>query len=137
MAQVLLIESDPLLAGNLERALKKAGHKVERQPEPAAAISSADKKSPDIIIMDLLFAGRTGVEFLYEFRSYPEWIDVPVIIYSSVPEIETGLYLDEFVRLGVKHYFYKASTSLATLTEAVNYLANHESRKTPPTSYAL
>ena len=79
--------------------------------------------------MDLLFAGRSGVEFLYEFRSYPEWADLPVVIYSSVPEAEAGSYVEEFVRLGIKHYFYKAETSLATLTEAVNYLITYETPK--------
>jgi DNA-binding response OmpR family regulator len=74
MANILLIETDRLLAKNLSKYLTKFGHEVSWHVEPQAAMDSADQKCPDVIVLDLLLANsRSGIEFLYEFRSYPEW----------------------------------------------------------------
>ena len=88
MARILFIEPDYLLGANAKNILKRAGHSVDWHVDPQAAMDSADAAHPDIIILDLLLAGRSGIEFLYELRSYPEWAKLPVIIYSNVPAEE-------------------------------------------------
>src|SRR5437868_5845607 len=90
--------------------------------EPQSAIAAADVKMPDIVILDLLLAGHSGAEFLYEFRSYPEWGEVPVIVFSNLPANEAKAYLDELDKLNIKNFFYKPTTSLTQLVEAVNQL---------------
>jgi DNA-binding response OmpR family regulator len=88
MANILLIESDKILASNLTQFFKRAGHYVAWHVDPQEAILTADKSQPDVVVLELLLAGRSGIEFLYEFRSYPEWQALPVIIYSNLSEEE-------------------------------------------------
>lgn len=126
MAQILLIESDAPFAKNLSQALSKGGHKVVWQVDPQAAINDADKKSPDVIIIELLLANRSGVEFLYEFRSYPEWSDVPVIILSGLSEHEIRIDEPSLKQLDIERYFYKPNTALGDVVEAVNQLASEK-----------
>lgn len=121
--RVLLIEPDRLLAQNAVLALKRAGHVVDWQVDAQEAIAAADKKTPDVLVTDVFLANRTGIEFLYEFRSYPDWSRVPAIIFGSLPQEEARVYLDALDKLDVKHFFYKPNTSLAQLVEAVNQLA--------------
>src|SRR3982750_184304 len=90
MARVLLIETDRPIATNLQKFLQKAGHDVEWQVDPQLAMDSADMRQPDVVILDLLLAGRSGVEFLYEFRSYPDWQRLPVIVFSNISAGELG-----------------------------------------------
>jgi CheY-like chemotaxis protein len=47
---------------------------------------------PDLVILDVLLTGPTGFAILHEMRSYPELMDVPVFVVSSVkiPEIDAS-----------------------------------------------
>lgn len=118
---VLIVEADQLLAKNLFASLSRAGHKVVHKTDAQAAITAADVSTPDVIILDLLLANRSGIEFLYELRSYQDWKDIPVIIYSSVrpSELPTG-FLKEF---GIAKTFYKPLVKLADLTDEIQSLA--------------
>lgn len=119
MPRILLIESDSILAQATTRALVSAGYEVDWHADPQAATDSADKKSPDLIIIDLMLGDHSGIEFLYEFRSYPEWQKLPVIVYSSIEPEEFDLGSNGFRELGIRAYHYKPTTSLAQLTKSV------------------
>lgn len=119
MARILLIEADRLLGTNAKNVLKRAGHKVAVRVDPQAALDSAEAAKPDIIILDLLLAGRSGPEFLYEFRSYPDWLDIPVIIYSDLPSEEASLTGVGFSGLNIAAYCQKSSTSLGRLSRII------------------
>lgn len=120
---ILLIDSDRLLAKNIASAFSAQGHKLVHVAQAEAAIAYTDKQPPDLIILDLQLAGRSGVEFLFEFKSYPEWATIPVIIFSSLTSEEAKRYLDSFSKLDIKNYFYKPTTSLSQLIEAADQLA--------------
>lgn len=122
MAKILLLEPDHILAKNTQAGLKHAGHKVIWAPDAQSAISRVDELTPDLIISDLLLAGRSGIEFLYELRSYPEWQAVPVILLSSLPQTEVDLHGSGFLQLNIAKYFYKPHTSLAQLVQAAREL---------------
>lgn len=122
MSRVLLIEPDHLLAKNTCRALKRAGHTVDWSVEPQAAVNLADTHIPDVVIIDMLLAGRSGIEFLYEFRSYPDWQAIPVIVCSSLPEHEVGTHEHSFAQLDIRKFLYKPHTSLTDLVQAVGQI---------------
>src|ERR1700733_7447717 len=88
MSQILLIEPDKSLAKTYHQALKQAGHKVVSVTSSQQAINSADKLAPDVVVLEIQLVGHSGIEFLYEFRSYPEWQSIPVIVHSNVPYVE-------------------------------------------------
>lgn len=111
-----------MLAQNISSALKRAGHTVSWQVDAQEAIAAADKKTPDAVVMDVFLANRTGIEFLYEFRSYPDWSQVPAIIFGSLREEEAKAYFDVMDKLNIKHFFYKPAASLDQLVEAVSQL---------------
>ena len=119
MSQILLIESDRLIADNIKKVLKKAGFSVDWQVDPQAALDVADKNLPDLIIVDLALAGHGGVEFLYEFRSYPDWREVPVVIFSSLSAEELKEDITGLGHLNINAYHYKPNTSLSELVKSV------------------
>lgn len=117
--KVLILESDKIFARNLRAYLERAGHKVCCNVDAQVAIISADAEQPDAIVLDLLLAGRSGAEFLYEFRSYPEWQEVPVYVVSSVPAAEAGVDTNCFSHLAIKQFFYKPATTLAEIVASI------------------
>lgn len=124
MPKILIIETDVLLAKNIKRALVRAGHSVKLSRDPQAAIVSADKNTPDLVILDLFLARRSGIEFLHEFRSYPEWASVPTVVLSSVPEAELEPFVNHLDQLDIKKFLYKPTFSLAQLSAVVAQLTS-------------
>ena len=85
MANILLLETDRQIARNIQQLFKNSGHQLSYYADPQQAVAAADKSRPDIILLDTFLAGRSGIEFLYELRSYPDWQDIPVIITGFLP----------------------------------------------------
>ena len=120
MAQIILIEPDKVLADIYRQGLRADGHQVVMCASAQAAIFAADETRPDIVIMEMQLIGHSGIEFLYEFRSYTEWQSIPVLIHSQVPPSEFqdawSLLKDG---LGIEGYLYKPATNFATLARSV------------------
>jgi len=120
MAHILLIEPDRMLAETYRQCLVDAGHTVVPCASAQAAILAADQQRPDVVILELQLIEHSGIEFLYEFRSYSDWQAIPVIVQTQVPpkEFTSNARLLEH-ELGVSTYLYKPLTSLASLLTAV------------------
>jgi DNA-binding response OmpR family regulator len=119
MSRILLLETDRFMATNIAGVLEANGHVIDWQVDPQEAIISVDVQPVDLIISELILAGRSGVEFLYELRSYPDWQDMPVIIYTNVPPREVGVSAQGFSELKIDAYHHKCSTPLAELLRSV------------------
>jgi DNA-binding response OmpR family regulator len=125
MARILLIEPDYLLATTYGAALQTGGHELVVRAGAQSAVFAADETTPDLVILELQLIEHSGIEFLYEFRSYPDWQTVPVLILSHVPPAEFDASRDLLTReLGVQAYHYKPYTSLRRLLTAVNELVS-------------
>jgi len=120
MAQILLVEPDSLLAEVYRRALKQSGHQIVHACSAQTAVSAADRRKPDLVILELQLAAHNGLEFLYEFRSYHDWLEVPVLIHSLVPPGEFDRGMPPMNELNVAGYLYKPRTSLEQLLRAVD-----------------
>lgn len=118
--QILLIEPDKILSRTYTAALEREGHTVVTTASAQAAIHLADTKTPDVIVLELQLPYHNGVEFLYEFRSYHEWLHIPIIVQTFVPLSEFD-HIPTFPKeLGVTRRLYKPITSLQQLCQAVN-----------------
>ncbi len=120
MARVLVIEPNQILADIYHKILTKNKHKVWLAKDAQEAINIADKINPELIILELQLPQHNGLEFLYEFRSYSEWRDIPVIIQSLVSPNE---FKDNYVlwhKLRISSYLYKPKSTLVQLLDSVN-----------------
>lgn len=122
MKHLLLIEPDLHLGEIYTQALEAAGHQVSYAPGAQAAIKLADSRLPDMVIMELELATHNGVEFLYEFRSYPDWQNIPVIVLSFQRPAASLLARTAWSKLGVVRYHYKPATNLKLLLSSIKQL---------------
>lgn len=116
---ILLIEPDVLLAKAYVAALQGAGFSVRAVADAQSAINAADMRIPDLVILEVQLASHNGIEFLHEFRSYTEWQDIPVIIFTMIdPRV---LLRSPTIThdLRVSNCYYKPTTSLAKLVTIV------------------
>ncbi len=117
---LLLIEPDKILADIYRSALVKNQYNVVIVSNAQAGIYAVDKLLPDLIILELQLTKHSGVEFLYELRSYSEWQNIPVIILSMVnfSEFKNSSNI-LFNNLKVKAYYHKLTTSVSELLEII------------------
>jgi DNA-binding response OmpR family regulator len=121
MADILLLETDRQLAGNTEEFFKLAGHRLHYFSDPQQAITAIDHSRPDLTIIDLFLASRSGIEFLFELRSYPEWEHLPVLVTGDLSVADIKDYRAALSELGVHDYLSKTA-SLKQLLDTVEHL---------------
>lgn len=118
---ILLIEPDKLFAQTYKKALEASDYTVFLVTNAQEAISCADAHKPDLVVLEVELAKHNGIEFLYEFRSYPEWQSIPVIINTNISRGKFAASSNELQLLGVSELLYKPKSSLAKL---ISILAN-------------
>jgi len=119
MAHILILEPDHLLAGSLKFYFANAKHTVSAHTDPQLALTAADARTPDVVIAELQLAGRSGAEFLYEFRSYADWQEIPIIIFTNLHPEQMISYQDVIKDLNVFVCIYKTQTDMSQLLTAV------------------
>lgn len=119
MAHILLIEPNQPLAEIYCAALKKAGHSVTARGQAQRAIAAADEKKPDVVVLELQLPGHSGVEFLYEFRSYKDWHGIPAVLHTLVPPHNLNMSKPMMDKLDIAAYLYKPAANLRTLVHTV------------------
>ena len=110
--KIFIIEDDRGWERYYERLLKRDD--LSFFHDGVEAIAAMDEVVPDLVILDVLLTGPTGFAILHEMRSYPELMDVPVLVVSSVsiPDID--------VSYGVTRVFDKATMRPKDLLLAVD-----------------
>lgn len=120
MSNILMLEPDAILANVYRQLFEMHGYDVRRSVSAQDAVFLVDELLPDAILVELQMVAHSGIEFLYELRSYSEWQHIPVLIHSCIPptEFEDSMQLMTKL-LGVRTYLYKPHTSLQTLLREV------------------
>lgn len=130
MTRILLVEPDCMLAQTYVDMLKIAGYEAQSRTTAQGALEAADQERPDVVLLELQLVAHSGIEFLYEFRSYADWREIPVIIVSKVPPAEfndCARMLKE--HLGITAYCYKPRTTLKSLLHTVAGVLTDEQLK--------
>ena len=114
---IYIIEDDLGWESYYRRILK--GQDLQFFQDGVAAIDAMDlDEPPKLVILDILLTGPTGFAVLNEMRSYPELMDVPVLIVSSV-----ALSADVAAKYGVVAALDKGAMKPEDLLEVVGRYA--------------
>lgn len=80
------------------------------------AILILDKNICDLIVLEPVVHGNNGIEFLNELRSYNDWQQIPVIVFSTSEKPAANESLSQ---LGVVDWLPKQKTTLDQLTKII------------------
>ena len=85
---ILLIDDHDDVRDGLEVVLRREGYAVETAANGREALNKlCGGLRPCIILMDLMMPVMTGYEFRQEQLAYPEFRDIPLIVYSGVTDV--------------------------------------------------
>ena len=69
MATILVVEDDPIIRQTVEYALKRAGFSVHAVADGGAALETAARVQPDLVLLDLMLPGMDGYEIAERLRA--------------------------------------------------------------------
>ena len=68
---ILVVEDEATVLALVDRLLAKRGHTVllATDPEDAAVVVAEHGRPPDLLLTDIVFAGRSGVEYAQSMKA--------------------------------------------------------------------
>ena len=87
-ARILLVEDDPALAELLVYNLEREDYGVERTGDGEEALLLARESPPDLILLDWMIEGISGIELCRRLRRLPDTANVPIIMMTARSEEE-------------------------------------------------
>ncbi len=87
-ARILLVEDDAALAELLVWHLERDGHRVDRTPDGEEALLRASESPPDIVLLDWMIEGLSGIEVCRRLRRGVATANVPIIMLTARGEEE-------------------------------------------------
>ncbi|HEY1403377.1 MAG TPA: response regulator, partial [Pyrinomonadaceae bacterium] len=90
---VLVVDDDPVARDLLQRALGKAGFKVECATDGEEALQLARVLRPEAITLDVMMPGIDGWATLAALKADPQLADIPVIMLTIVDDKNKGYAL--------------------------------------------
>jgi two-component system, OmpR family, phosphate regulon response regulator PhoB len=83
MAKVLIVEDEAAIAELVGINLRHAGHEVRKAVNAADAMGAIDALLPDLVILDWMLPGESGVSLVRRWRNDPRTRDLPVIMLTG------------------------------------------------------
>jgi len=80
---ILLVEDEPEIRDMLNFALTRAGFQVVEAPTAEAAITRLDGVLPNLLIVDWMLPGMSGVELARRVRRDPHAAELPIIMLTA------------------------------------------------------
>lgn len=82
-AKLLLVEDDPALSELLEFRFQNEGYDVRSTPDGDEALILASEEVPDLIILDWMIEGTSGIEVCRRLRRDKSTAHVPIIMLTA------------------------------------------------------
>ena len=80
---VLVVEDEDALATLLDYNLMKEGFRVERAADGEEALLRVAEEPPDLVVLDWMLPGLSGIELCRRLRARPETKQLPIIMLTA------------------------------------------------------
>ena len=91
--RILVVEDEPMVAEVVERYLHREGYDVEVVQDGREALTAVERRSPDLIVLDIMLPGVDGIEICRHVRARSA---VPIIMLTA-----RGDEVDRLLGLGL------------------------------------
>jgi len=82
-ANILLVEDEPAIQELIAANLGRAGHHVVRAGDAETALRIVRDALPDLILLDWMLPGMSGIELAKRFRAEERTRDIPLIMLTA------------------------------------------------------
>ena len=93
--RILIVEDEPAICEMLTFALSDSGYRCDVAGDVRSARGLVADSNPDLVVLDWMLPGQSGIEFARELKRDPGTRDIPVIMLTArVQEAEVVAGLD-------------------------------------------
>jgi two-component system, OmpR family, phosphate regulon response regulator PhoB len=103
-AYVLVVDDEPDIAALVAYHLARESFRVSTVSDGREALESLERERPDLVVLDLMLPGMSGLDLLREIRKRPDLESLPVILLTARREEEDRV---EGLSLGADDYVPK------------------------------
>jgi two-component system, OmpR family, phosphate regulon response regulator PhoB len=103
-AHILVVDDEPDISALVAYHLARESYRVRTAASGPEAIRAAELERPDLVVLDLMLPGMSGLQVLEELRRRPETQEIPVILLTARREEEDRI---AGLRLGADDYVAK------------------------------
>lgn len=83
MHTILICDNEEVLRSLVRASLEPAGYAFVEARDGDEALEVARDHLPDLIVLDMMMPGRTGIDVLEELRDDPELREIPVVMLTA------------------------------------------------------
>jgi len=83
MPRILLCDNEQSLRNLMRASLDGLGHEVHEATTGEEGLRLAPELAPDLVLLDMMMPGRSGLEVLRELRSDPALADIAVVMVTA------------------------------------------------------
>jgi DNA-binding response OmpR family regulator len=104
LSRVLVVDDNPDTCELLARLLRRAGHEADCQTTSRGALEALAAAVPDLVILDVMMPGMSGLDLLKAVRKDPRTAAVVVVMFTALSDAKTRA---EATRRGANGYVVK------------------------------
>jgi two-component system response regulator MtrA len=83
MARIVVADDDDDIRELVEFKLASLGHEIVACADAVTALAACRAQQPDLVILDVMMPGMTGLEVLAELRSEARFAETPVVMLTA------------------------------------------------------
>jgi two-component system, OmpR family, phosphate regulon response regulator PhoB len=103
-AHILVVDDEPDISALVAYHLARAAYRVRTAGDGGEALRAIESEQPELIVLDLMLPGSSGLDVLKELRRRVETAAIPVILLTARREERERV---EGLRLGADDYMAK------------------------------
>ncbi|MFV1877192.1 response regulator transcription factor [Nioella sp.] len=117
--RVLLVEDEINIFEAISFLLSRDGWEVSGHGNGATALDEIARLDPDVLVLDVMLPGRSGLDILRDLRRQPETADLPVLMLTAKGQSKDR---DLAMALGANAYLTKPFSN-SEMVETLNRVA--------------
>jgi DNA-binding response OmpR family regulator len=117
-AKILIVDDEPTLLRLVGYALHKAGFEIVIAQQGEEALRKVQAEKPDLVILDVMLPGLSGIEICQRLRNQPQTAHLPILMLSARDQVKDKI---EGLHAGADEYVTKPidTDELAARVEAL------------------
>ncbi|MEO9682592.1 MAG: response regulator [Tateyamaria sp.] len=110
---VLLVEDEVNIIEALRFLLSREGWQVDTHSDGADAMDVIRAKRPDLIVLDHMLPGKSGLDILTELRADHNFVDLPVLMLTARGQARDR---EQAEKAGVSRFMTKPFSNTEVIT---------------------
>ena len=126
-ATILVVEDEPAIQALIEVNLRRAGHTARLAADAESAKRMVQDELPDLVLLNWMLPGMSGVDLARQLRSVPRTRAVPIIMLTARAEERDKI---EALELGADDYVTKPFSPRELMARIKAVLRRHAPQST-------